>query len=292
MNDAPNPSGDTRLDAARRFFLTSGRLLERHLFHFLFENGPREAVLRALLAYRTEAGGFAYGLEPDKRSAHPQPIDQEQALKVLADTGPDDEVLARLLDFLPSITTPEGGLPFVLETVADAPRAPWWNTEPHPSASLNPTASVAGLLCEFGASHPWLELAVSFVWDKLETLTEADPHTLLSVLVFLGHVPERARAEAALERLAPAVLGNTALDPDAKGYVHPPYAFSPTPTSLAARLYDGATMGRHLDTLERKQQEDGGWPIGWEAISPGVALEYRSIVTLNALKTLRAYGRL
>lgn len=54
------------LERAKTFFQQDGRLLERHLFHHLFENGPREAVLRSLLAYQTEVGGFAYGLEPDK----------------------------------------------------------------------------------------------------------------------------------------------------------------------------------------------------------------------------------
>lgn len=279
------------LTAARQFFLKDARLLERHLFHFHFEGGPRAAVLRALLAYRTEAGGFAYGLEPDKRSSNPQPIDQEQALRVLADIGPDEGVLARLLEFLPSITTAEGGLPFVMETVADAPRAPWWNTDPNPPASLNPTASIAGLLYGLGVTHPWLGAAGRFVWEELEALTEADAHTLLSVLIFLEGTPERERAEKLLERLAPDILRNTALDVDAGGYVFPPYAFAPTPRSLAARLYDEATMARHLDALAEKQQPDGGWPITWPAVSPGSELEYRGIVTLNALKTLRAYGR-
>jgi hypothetical protein len=277
---------------ARQFFQQDGRLLERQLFHHLFEDGSRAAVLRALLAYQTDTGGFAYGLEPDKRSAHPQPIDQEQALRVLADIGPDEEISARLLDFLPTITTPEGGVPWVLESVADAPRAGWWNTEANPKANLTPTASIAGLLYKLGVTHPWLEVATAFVWRRLEALHDPEVHNLLSVLVFLEHVPDRERAERALERLADDILRNTELATDAPGYVFPPYAFAPTPNSLAARLYDGAVMARHLDALAERQQTDGGWPIGWEAVSPGVELEARSIVTLSALKTLRAYGRL
>lgn len=284
------------LENARQFFLKDARLLERHLFHYHFEGGSREAVLRALLAYQTESGGFAYGLEPDKRSAYPQPIDQEQALRVLAavnpDSGPDAAILERLLDFLPTLTTPEGGLPFVLETVADAPRAPWWNTDPDPPAALNPTAGVAGLLYKLGVTYPWLEAATAFVWEKLEALGESDPHTLLSVLVFLEEIPERERAERTLERLADEVLRHTALETDAEGYVHPPYAFAPRPDAPATRLYAPELMARHLDVLAQKQQEDGGWPLAWPAVSPGSELEYRSIVTLNALKTLRAYRRL
>lgn len=277
---------------AKRFFLTDARLLERHLFHYLFEDGPREAVLRALNAYRTGEGGFAYGLEPDKRSSHPQPIDQEQALRVLADTGPDEAALEVLLDFLPRITTSERGVPFTLESVNDAPRAGWWDAGPNPPAALNPTASIAGLLHGLGVAHPWLDAATTFVWAGLETLTESDPHTLLSVRFFLDDVPDRDRAERLLERLGDEFRRHTAFDPDAEGYVHPPYAFAPTPASLAARLYDDALMEHHLDALEARQQPDGGWPIAWPAVSPGSELEYRGIVTLNALKTLRAYGRL
>jgi len=280
------------LEHGRRFFLKDARLLERHLFHLHFEGGPREAVLQALLAYQTEGGGFAYGLEPDKRSAHPQPIDQEQALRVLADIGPDEKTLARLLDFLPSITTLEGGLPFVLETVADAPRAPWWNTEPEPPAALNPTAGVAGLLYKLRVAHPWLETATAFVWERLELLTTSDPHTLLSVLMFLEHVPECEQAERMLERLADEVRHHTALEPGAEGYVHPPYAFAPRPDAPAARLYAPELMAHHLDALAETQQADGGWPLLWPAVSPGSELEHRSIVTLNALKTLHAYGKL
>lgn len=282
----------TDLAGARQFFLRDARLLERHLFHHLFEDGPRAAVLRALSAYRAAEGGFAYGLEPDKRSSHPQPIDQEQALRVLADVGPDEAVLTQILNFLPGITTSEGGVPFTLESVTDAPRAGWWNAEPDPPAALNPTASIAGLFYQLGVAHPWLDAATNFVWRGLEALTESDPHTLLSVRFFLDGVPDRARAEATLDRLSSEFLRHTALEPGAEGYVHPPYAFAPTPTSITARLYDDALMSRHLDALGAQQQPDGGWPIAWPAVSPGSELEYRGIVTLDALKTLRAYGRL
>lgn len=143
-----------------------------------------------------------------------------------------------------------------------------------------------------GVTYSWLEAATAFVWEKLEALGESDPHTLLSVLVFLEEIPERERAERTLERLADEILRHTALETDTEGYVHPPYAFAPHPDAPAARLYAPELMARHLDMLGKTQQADGGWPISWPAVSVGSELEYRSIVTLNALKTLRAYGRL
>ena len=44
--------------------------------------------------------------------------------------------------------------------------------------------------------------------------------------------------------------------------------------------------------LERDQQTDGGWPVTWEPPSEASRLEWRGIVTLGALRTLTAYGRL
>lgn len=109
--------------------------------------------------------------------------------------------------------------------------------------------------------------------------------------MFLEAVPERPRAEAMVERLADEILRHTALEAGAEGYVHPPYAFVPRPENLATRLYPDELMQRHLVALIKEQQVDGGWHITWPPVSPGSELEYRSIVTLNALKTLHAYRK-
>jgi hypothetical protein len=50
-------------------------------------------------------------------------------------------------------------------------------------------------------------------------------------------------------------------------------------------------MGRSLDHLAAEQREDGGWPIRRRPWTPGIPLEARPTVTIEALRTLRAYGR-
>ena len=84
--------------------------------------------------------------------------------------------------------------------------------------------------------------------------------------------------------------GHITYDPDASGYVFKPLDYAPSPDSMCRRLFDDATIKTHLEALAHKQQEDGGWPISWPAVSPACELEYRGIVTLGALKTLKAYG--
>jgi hypothetical protein len=68
-----------------------------------------------------------------------------------------------------------------------------------------------------------------------------------------------------------------------------PLVYAPSPQNIARRLFDAPMIERHLAALASQQQADGGWPISWPAVSPACELEYRGIVTLNALKTLNAY---
>ncbi|WP_349307642.1 hypothetical protein [Streptomyces sp. KAU_LT] len=50
-------------------------------------------------------------------------------------------------------------------------------------------------------------------------------------------------------------------------------------------------MNGSLDRLTAEQQEDGGWPTRHPAWAPGITLETGPTATIEALLTLRAYGR-
>ena len=114
------------------------------------------------------------------------------------------------------------------------------------------------------------------------------------MLSFLQHVPDRDRAEQAFERVGRLLLERNvvALDPDAEGEVHTPLDFAPNPDSIARRLFDESTIEAHLDHLAASQADDGGWTFNWLAWSPVAATEWRGSLTVDALRTLRANGRL
>ena len=281
------------LEAAQTFLYNNARLLERQLFAFHFQGGDPQRVRNALLAYQNAEGGFGNALEPDKRTPTSQPIDQELALSLLDEIGFDSQIALQVCDFLETITTPEGGVPFVLPTARDAPRAPWWDTDlQQPPASINPTASIAGLLHKNGVRHPWLERATEYCWRQIEGGEITGGHDALAIQGFLQNVDDRARAERTFERVRRQVLegGHVLYDPYATEYGIMPLTYAPTPQNLYHRLFDEATLQEHLTALAARQQPDGGWPITWTPISPGCELEYRGIVTVGALKTLRAYG--
>lgn len=284
------------IDRAHDFILRNARLLERRMFEALWTSGPVAPVVAALAAYQNADGGFGCGLEPDKRDPNSQPVDLQIALECLDMVGEaPPEMIARACDWLSAAATPQGGLPFALPSVNGFPHAPWWEVPAEPGpASLNPTAAITGLLLKSGAAHPAVERAAAFCWTALETTDSTDFHDVMPILTFLAHAPDRARAEAAIDALKARVgaPGVVTLDTEAEGYVQKPLDFAPSPQSPLAGLFPAEIMGRHLDALAARQAEDGGWPLNWDSVGPGATLEARGMVTLRALATLKAWGRL
>ena len=280
-------------EAAKDLMLREARLLDRTRFAFRFGDGTATAVLAALTPYQNEDGGFGNALEPDLRGPSSQPVPVEHALAILDEIGRfDARIVGLTCDWLSSVSTEDGAVPFVLRTVADGPHAPWW--EPTGRGSLNPTAGIAGLLHKGAVAHPWRTAATAYCWNALpENIPSLGQDDTISVVTFLDHVPDRARAEEVFSVLGERIRNElVALDPDAEGYVKMPLDYAPRQDSLARRLFDDATIELHLDALESRQQDDGGWPITWEPPSTAAVSEWRGFHTLRVLTILDDYGRL
>ncbi|WP_103935801.1 hypothetical protein [Thermomonospora echinospora] len=282
-----------RLTAAERFLWLNARVLERRRFQLLFQGGAAEPLTAALRPYENPDGGYGNALEPDLRGDGSQPVPAQHALELLHEAGQhDDPAIDRLCDHLTTITAPDGGVPFVLPSVRDTPHAPWWQTPDVPPGSLVPTATLAGQLHRIGSRHPWLPRATAFCWTAIDALNEVPPYIAYAVLTFLDHVPDRARAEAAFERLRKPILDSVTLDPHATGEAHFPLDFAATPHGFARRLFDDDLIDDHLDALIDAQTEDGGWTVNFPIWTPITGHEWRGVITVDRLKTLRAYGRL
>lgn len=282
------------LSQATDFLWRTARLLERRRFALLFLDGGRQAVLDALCPYQNADGGFGNGLEPDVRAPVSQPVPTLTALGILDEAEAfRDPMVTRACDYLLSITTAEGGVPFVLPSVRDYPHAPWWETGDQLPASLNPTAALVALLQKHRVEHPWLTAATEYCWRQLDTMDQTTPYEMRAVLPFLDNVSDRTRAEKVFARVGPKILEQklVVLNPTIQEDTHTPLNFATRPQSLARRLFSDEVIEAHLDALTSAQQEDGGWQFNWLAWSPAAALEWRGIVTIEALITLRAYGR-
>jgi hypothetical protein len=282
------------LDAAAQFIAASARVLDRRRFERLFHGGDAGPVRDAVAAYRNSDGGFGQGLEPDCRAPGTQPGTIDLALRILNEADAwDAGLVTAACDWLQANAPAEGGSVFVEPTVEGWPHAPWWVPQPDRSANLISTGQIAGTLYARSVEHPWLDRATELLWSRIESLSgEPGPYDMYGVVSFLDHVPDRDRAERALQAVAPMLLRVVALDPDTPGETHSPLGYAPRPDSLARSLFSEAVIEAHLDHLAAGQRDDGGWTFNWLSWSPAAELDWRGFITVSSLVTLRDNGRL
>ncbi|MEO3875051.1 hypothetical protein ABGB18_40210 [Nonomuraea sp. B12E4] len=279
------------LDRAATYLDLHGRLIDRLRFEALFGHGSRERVLDVLRCYQNADGGFGNALEPDLRGAGSQPEPVEVAFWILDELDAfDSPMVTAACDYLAGVTAKDGGVPFVLPSVRGTPHAPWWETDDDPPGNLIPTASIAGLLHKHGVTHPWLATATDFCWSRIAEVEETTPYQARAMVTFLNLVPDRARAEAEFARLREALLATVAFDPDEPGDAHFPLDFAPAPLRLP--MFPQDVLDTHLDALIAAQAPEGGWNGNWLMWTPLVEHEWGGYVTVQRLRTLRAYGRL
>ncbi|MFJ3720302.1 hypothetical protein [Streptomyces sp. NPDC090057] len=299
------PPARSPLFRAEQFVWLTARVLEQRLFAYHFLNGAAEPVEAALNAYRNEDGGYGHALEPDLRGPVSQPLHAARALGVLDAIGRcGGQRAERVCRHLTAVSTADGALPAVDPGQRGYPAAPFVPVVDDPPSELLATGPVVGLLHRNEVWHAWLFRATDFCWHAVDSLRTSHPYEVHAAVAFLDSVPDRSRAEAAADRLGRLVREQrlAALDPDrldaypvppgyAPGEHHFPHDFARSPRSLARAWFTDEEMTRSLDHLAGSQQEDGGWPVRWRQWAPAPTLEARPMVTIDALRTLRAYGR-
>lgn len=288
---------DVDVDQAVDFVWRHSRLLDRRRFSHHFRGPDREGVVAALAGYRNSDGGFGWAVEPDCRTPASQPTSTQFALQVLDEVdGLQVLDLEPTADWLASVAADSGGVPFSLPSVEGYPRASWWAPEGDPPpANVNPTAGLVGLLRKAGVTHTWLDAAETFCWEAIDALETPNQYEAHNAVGFLLGLERTARVERAFDRVLEQLASGLVipLRPDELdgSDPHTPLMFAPSPDHPCRRAFSDETIDAFLDILERRQEEDGAWPIGWDAPGQTAVLEWRAIRTIQALRTLRAYGR-
>ncbi|MCJ0869265.1 hypothetical protein [Streptomyces sp. AP-93] len=300
------PTAASALARAEQFIWLTARVLEQRRFAFHFLGGDADPVDAALGAYLGGDGGYGHALDPDLRGPLSHPLHTAHALRVLDGLGRcAGQRIERLCTHLIRVSTPDGALPATAPASGGYPAAPYLPLHDDPPGDLLATGPVVGILHRNRVWHAWLFRATDFCWDRVENLRHWNPYEIQSAVAFLDGVPDRARASAAADRLGRLVRERrlVVLDPARQDAYPPvpgrvpdehlyPYDFARRPESLARGWFTDAELYGSLRFLAGRQQPDGGWPVHGGAWAPGSSLERRPIATLEALLTLRAYGRL
>ena len=286
------------LHRAKQFIYNNARLLDRKRFEYFFEGGSNESVLEALRPYQNRDGGFGNALEPDIRCPDSQPVPTEMALMIMDEVGRfDPHILEGIINYIRESTLSNGGIPFVLRSASVYPHAPWWATEDDERPSINPTGRIIALLYKQKMrtdffQESWFLKNVSYIWNVFESEKPAGYHDGVQWISYLQHTPEQERANQYWPLINEWLGCSETIERDleAEGYVHKILDWAPTRESYASKFISDTDLERHLFALVSQQNEDGGWPINWPPISPGVQLEWRGWITVERLKTLKSYG--
>ncbi len=300
-------------EQARWFIKQEARPLESALFEHLFEAAPSAGVVAELARFQNRDGGFGHSLEPDLRTPSSSALATGIALRTLRElTVPAEHSLVReAVRYLQStLDQSQATWRVAPADTNDHPHAPWWHDEGGSLARtfddflVIPRAELVGLLHHYAGLVPasWLdELTERTVRDieSIEPLGTGGGDDLAYALALAESqaLPGRYRVRL-LARLRVVVPRVVSRDPaEWKSYSITPLKVAPAPESVVADLL-AELLPLQLDYLVRQQSAAGSWepvwdwrgsyPEAWELAKR----EWRGELTLRALKTLQAYGRL
>ena len=297
-------------NAARGFIHDRGRPLERSLFAYHFEEGFQDNVLAELMKFQNPDGGFGHGLEPDFRVPDSSALATSTALQYLRETGAgaDNSLVRKAIEYLLNLYDSEHQLwPIIPLHDNTAPHAPWWAYDPAKMARwserrANPGAQIIAHLHYYRSLAPtdFLMECTEAMLFHLESLPDAMEMHDIGCYVFLAEtksLPEhmRTRIVGKIQRAIDCTLARER--PQWESYGLKPLSVVASPDSpFAPRI--SAEIERNLDYEIERQDADGSWAPNW---SWGGAFpkawndaeqEWRGVLTLQTLRTLRNFGRL
>jgi hypothetical protein len=301
------------LALARNYIETHARPLDWALYEYHFESAPVESVMTQLEEYQNPDGGFGNSLEPDVRTPTSSTLATEIGLRKLMEMKIPpkhpkvQEAVVYLLDtFEPKTKTWR----VVPRDVNEYPHAPWWHDEAGSLAQtfddflVIPRAGILACLLHYNDLVPkaFLDDVVEATLHDIQDAEDeifgggGDGLVYTRRLATAPHLQDSAR-----ERLCTKVKELTdkvvTRDPEKwSQYSAPPLKLAPTPDSITAEVLADC-IPAYLDYLIGRQSPEGYWDPTWSWSEYSddwevAKREWRGDLTLDALVSLKAYGRI
>jgi len=286
---------------ARDYLHTQARPLDRALFAYEFEAGPRGAVLDALAGYENPDGGFGNAIEPDVRLPESSGIGTLTGLDVLRDVaaGADAPEVRRALAWVVSRYDPVlPGWRCVPPSVDDFAHAGHWSYALHRPGGAWPHFLTPGARLLSHLQY-WRELAPPSLLAGYTEAFHAHVEALSGALGADGlYYASTVDDPRLAEKLRALVRDNVSRDPaEWTEYVNKPLKLAPAPKCLFADVLE-EEVSVNLDWEIDHQSSDGAWEPNWSWRGAYPAeweiarREWRGELALKTLRSLRAWGRI
>lgn len=297
---------------ARQFIYKNARPLELAIWQFHFENGSKEAVLKALSFYQNEDGGFGNGIEADYLNPNSSPMATWAATKTLKDIEFSDKnhpIVKGILRYLDSREHFDIERDQWLNTIPsnnNYPHAIWWEYNGNDEFKYNPTAALVAFVLEYAAEN-------SDIYNKCcKTAKQAVDWFLNSVPFYEKHVTccfinlfkaltkknvISADMSEFEQKLKEEVTYDICYEKEkwTIEYVTKPSDFSITPDSIFYE--DNSEIALYeCDFIKASQRADGGFDIPWKWWTDYneyyvSAHRWQSILTIKYMLYLKAYEK-
>ncbi|MCM3705200.1 MULTISPECIES: hypothetical protein [Cytobacillus] len=303
-----------QFESAKEFINSKARELERSRFEFLFENGSKENVLRHLITYQNEDGGFGHGIEPDFWLPHSSPMATWAAGQILMEIGADknEPMIRSMISYLVNTIDIETGMwDSVLPENNEFPHAPWWHWHEGVQENwmFNPSVELAAFLVHWSTEQSnaaeigWntIAKAVNHIMNK----SEMDKHEINNYQQLIKIIkPHESifdnKIQYPLKSVSEQILmlAEKCVDKDistwSEGYKPLPLDFIDNPYHPLCETF-GSLIEENLNMYIKQMSDEGIWDISWSWGSYPEEFEiarryWKGIIAVNRYKQLKAFG--
>jgi len=254
----------------KEFIFRNGRLLERKLFSYFFENGSKADVIKALVAYQNLDGGFGNGIEPDLLCPDSTAIGAETAMYVfdlLEDV--DNEIIERLVNWIIEEQNEDGYINHPPRNMYNYPFQKWWD-----GSDEIRILAIAGLLKKWGFKDTSFFKKVKEFYSTY-TLPKEFQLYEYPFFIFLKYLGEKKEEKQMIQQIVnqlPSLFENN------KEH----YLLFGRHWYHALDIVDKKIINNEADIFFNGLQDDGGLKIVYENLP-----HWRPIWTLDGLILLK-----
>ncbi len=265
---------------AGEFIYRNSRSLDLARWQYHFEDGSKEAVLKALSYYQNEDGGFGHALEPDAWNPNSSPVQTCFATEILREinfTEKSHPMVKKILSYLENTDDFNGQFWHnIIKSNDNFPHAPWWNSK---STKLhddyNPTACLAGFIIRYADKDSKLySLACRIAKEAVDSYMNQDylnnMHTVQCYIRLMQYVEEaeaddildmNALKDKLIKQVVYSITKNTSEWETA--YICKPSQFFNSKDSIFY-VNNKELADFECDFIIKTQLDDGSWNITWE----------------------------